>query len=115
MSPLQSSFPELFDAIQKEQTRQKDGLELIASENYTSAAVLEAAQSRQTEIHAAREDVAILRALDVHALWSALGSAYQVWPVRWLEDRGYRWIANHRPLFTSLGDVPECEQPGAHC
>ena len=43
MSPLQSSFPELFDAIQKEQTRQKDGLELIASENYTSAAVLEAA------------------------------------------------------------------------
>ena len=52
MSPLQSSFPELFDAIQKEQTRQKDGLELIASENYTSAAVLEAAGTILTNKYA---------------------------------------------------------------
>jgi glycine hydroxymethyltransferase len=42
MSLLQSGFPELFEAIQQERTRQRDGLELIASENYTSAAVLEA-------------------------------------------------------------------------
>ncbi len=52
MSPLQSSFPELFDAIQHEQTRQKDGLELIASENYTSAAVLEAAGTILTNKYA---------------------------------------------------------------
>ncbi|MGD9858206.1 MAG: serine hydroxymethyltransferase, partial [Planctomycetaceae bacterium] len=35
--------PAVFGAIQHEQRRQTDGLELIASENYTSAGVLEAA------------------------------------------------------------------------
>ena len=52
MSPLQSSFPELFEAIQHERTRQLDGLELIASENYTSAAVLEAAGTILTNKYA---------------------------------------------------------------
>ena len=52
MSPLQSSFPELFDAIQHERTRQHDGLELIASENYTSAAILEAAGTILTNKYA---------------------------------------------------------------
>lgn len=42
MSALQQTDPEIWQAIQEEQVRQKDGLELIASENYTSAAVLEA-------------------------------------------------------------------------
>jgi glycine hydroxymethyltransferase len=32
--------PEVLDAILKEQVRQRDGLEMIASENYTSAAVM---------------------------------------------------------------------------
>ena len=31
--------PELWDAIQKENVRQQDHIELIASENYTSPAV----------------------------------------------------------------------------
>ncbi|MFM9962818.1 MAG: serine hydroxymethyltransferase [Planctomycetaceae bacterium] len=52
MSALQSSFPELFEAIQHERTRQHDGLELIASENYTSAAVLEAAGTVLTNKYA---------------------------------------------------------------
>ena len=52
MSALQTSFPELFDAIQNERTRQLDGLELIASENYTSAAVLEAAGTILTNKYA---------------------------------------------------------------
>ena len=39
------------------------------------AAFLEAAQSRQTEIHAAREDVVVSRALDVAALWSEVSKA----------------------------------------
>src|SRR5260221_14794245 len=43
MSILKTADPALWDAIQHETTRQHDGLELIASENYTSAAVLEAA------------------------------------------------------------------------
>lgn len=52
MSLLQSTFPELFEAIQSERTRQHDGLELIASENYTSAAVLEAAGTILTNKYA---------------------------------------------------------------
>ncbi len=43
MSALEGSDPEVFNAVQNEKSRQRDGLELIASENYTSAAVLEAA------------------------------------------------------------------------
>lgn len=39
------------------------------------AAWLEAAQSRQTEIHAAREDVVVARALDVDGLWEEVAKA----------------------------------------
>lgn len=39
---LQTSDPALWNSIQEERARQRDGLELIASENYTSAAVIEA-------------------------------------------------------------------------
>ena len=52
MSRLQTTFPELFDALQHERTRQIEGLELIASENYTSAAVLEAAGTILTNKYA---------------------------------------------------------------
>ncbi len=52
MSALQTTFPDLFDAIQHERTRQLEGLELIASENYTSAAVLEAAGTILTNKYA---------------------------------------------------------------
>jgi glycine hydroxymethyltransferase len=52
MSSLQQADPELFSAIQHEQERQHDGLELIASENYTSAAVLEAAGTVLTNKYA---------------------------------------------------------------
>lgn len=52
MSALQKSDPEIWAAIQHEQQRQKDGLELIASENYTSAAVLEAAGTVLTNKYA---------------------------------------------------------------
>lgn len=38
---LQTFDPELFELIKKEKMRQKSGLELIASENFTSKAVLE--------------------------------------------------------------------------
>lgn len=42
MSTLQHQDPEIYDAIQQEVARQNDGLELIASENFASRAVLEA-------------------------------------------------------------------------
>ncbi|TWU09663.1 Serine hydroxymethyltransferase [Symmachiella macrocystis] len=52
MSALQTTDPEIYQAVQDEQTRQRDGLELIASENYTSAAVLEAAGTVLTNKYA---------------------------------------------------------------
>lgn len=38
---LQESDPELAEIILKEKERQREGLEMIASENFTSLAVLE--------------------------------------------------------------------------
>ncbi|MGD9855730.1 MAG: serine hydroxymethyltransferase, partial [Planctomycetaceae bacterium] len=51
-SPLAQADPAVFGAIQHEQRRQTDGLELIASENYTSAGVLEAAGTVVTNKYA---------------------------------------------------------------
>ncbi|XP_051988371.1 serine hydroxymethyltransferase, cytosolic-like isoform X1 [Xyrauchen texanus] len=42
LEPLSTNDPEVFDIIKKEKRRQTYGLELIASENFTSRAVLEA-------------------------------------------------------------------------
>ena len=44
--------PDLWDAIQKETRRQEDHIELIASENYTSPAVMEAQGSQLTNKYA---------------------------------------------------------------
>ncbi|MGR3716964.1 MAG: serine hydroxymethyltransferase, partial [Thermohalobaculum sp.] len=40
--PLESRDPELFDAVASELTRQQDEIELIASENIVSRAVMQA-------------------------------------------------------------------------
>jgi glycine hydroxymethyltransferase len=52
MSNLQNEDPTVADIIRREQDRQRLGLELIASENYTSAAVLEAMGSVLTNKYA---------------------------------------------------------------
>ncbi|MFO1021609.1 MAG: serine hydroxymethyltransferase [Planctomycetales bacterium] len=52
MSVLQSNDPALWAALENERKRQKEGLELIASENYTSAGVLEAAGTILTNKYA---------------------------------------------------------------
>src|SRR5437764_10074062 len=52
MDILKDSDPEVCDAIRSEERRQRDELELIASENYTSAAVMEAVGSVLTNKYA---------------------------------------------------------------
>ncbi|MGI9174021.1 MAG: serine hydroxymethyltransferase [Rhodothermales bacterium] len=52
MTELQTHDPDVFDAIQREIERQNNGLELIASENFVSQAVLEAAGSPLTNKYA---------------------------------------------------------------
>jgi glycine hydroxymethyltransferase len=50
--PLAQVDPEIWSAIQSENKRQEDHIELIASENYTSPAVLEAQGSQLTNKYA---------------------------------------------------------------
>ncbi len=52
MSRLAQSDPQVFEAIHDEERRQREDLELIASENYTSAAVMEAVGSVLTNKYA---------------------------------------------------------------
>ncbi len=52
MSSLQQADSEIWNALQQERVRQVEGLELIASENYTSAAVMEAAGTVLTNKYA---------------------------------------------------------------
>jgi glycine hydroxymethyltransferase len=52
MDILKESDPQIFEAIRLEEHRQRDELELIASENYTSAAVMEAVGSVLTNKYA---------------------------------------------------------------
>src|SRR5215510_12771469 len=52
MSHLERHDPAVFDAIQGERRRQQTGLEMIASENYTSPAVMEAQGSCLTNKYA---------------------------------------------------------------
>lgn len=52
MNKLQSQDPSVFASIQAEEVRQRSGLELIASENYTSRAVMEACGSVLTNKYA---------------------------------------------------------------
>lgn len=52
MSFLKSVDPEIYDAVVKETRRQNDNIELIASENFTSLAVMEAVGSALTNKYA---------------------------------------------------------------
>ncbi len=52
MSELSKADPELFEMVQKELARQNDGVELIASENFVSRAVMEAQGSILTNKYA---------------------------------------------------------------
>lgn len=52
MNPLQSNDPQVWEAIEAEAVRQQLGLEMIASENYTSPAVMQAVGSVLTNKYA---------------------------------------------------------------
>ena len=52
MNPIEQADPEVWQAIAAERRRQQDGLEMIASENYTSPAVLAAQGSVLTNKYA---------------------------------------------------------------
>ena len=52
MDHLRTTDPDVFDAIVAEAKRQADGLELIASENFVSRAVLEAMGTVMTNKYA---------------------------------------------------------------
>ena len=52
MNPIEKQDPELWAAIAGEADRQRDGLEMIASENYTSPAVMQACGSVLTNKYA---------------------------------------------------------------
>src|SRR5436190_2285380 len=52
MNPLQHADPDVWNAIQGERRRQQEGLEMIASENYASPAVLAAQGSVLTNKYA---------------------------------------------------------------
>ncbi len=52
MNPLQQQDPQVWESIQAEAVRQQDGLEMIASENYTSLPIMQAAGSVLTNKYA---------------------------------------------------------------
>ncbi len=52
MPPLEDADPTVFQLVQRETQRQEDGLELIASENFTSRAVMDAMGSPLTNKYA---------------------------------------------------------------
>jgi glycine hydroxymethyltransferase len=52
MSVMQTQDPAVFESIEQERNRQRFGLEMIASENYTSRAVMEACGSVLTNKYA---------------------------------------------------------------
>lgn len=52
MNPIETADPEVWQAIQAEKRRQQTGLEMIASENYTSPAILHAQGSVLTNKYA---------------------------------------------------------------
>jgi len=44
--------------------------------------------------------------------WALLSRLYVLAPVRWIEDRLYRWVAEHRPLLSRLwGTKPPFDEP----
>ncbi len=47
---------------------------------------------------------------ELGGFWAWLASLYRLAPLRWIEDRGYRWVAGHRTWLSRWwGAPPEWE------
>lgn len=95
---------------QTPQLRERYGLSLAQTE--AEAWVIALASGRRWSGAAATN-----RVLAEHGgVWAVLAALYQLPPLRWLEDRLYRWIAAHRGwLARFYSATPECERPGVQC
>jgi len=47
--------------------------------------------------------------------WFWIAQMYRLTPIRWLEDRSYRWVADHRSDLRFWSTTPECDQPRVRC
>jgi predicted DCC family thiol-disulfide oxidoreductase YuxK len=47
--------------------------------------------------------------------WSWIAQLYRLRSIRWLEDRAYRWVAEHRSRLSFWSTTPECDVPGVTC
>ena len=72
MRSLFQTDPEVFDAIARETHRQNDNIELIASENFTSPAVMEACGSADQQIRRRLSRQTLLRRLPVRRRFRVL-------------------------------------------
>src|SRR3954469_16015791 len=84
--PLQQVDPELWSAIQRENQRQEDHIELIASENYVSPAVMAAQGTQLTNKYAegypgkryygGREHVDVVERLAIERVQQLFGARF---------------------------------------
>ena len=61
MKSLPQQDPQVWEAIEAEAARQQDGLEMIASENYTSLAIMEAGQYPHQQVRRGLSGTSLLR------------------------------------------------------
>jgi len=48
---------------------------------------------------------------EIGGVWSWLAGLYRLAPIRWIEDRVYRWVANHREGLSRVwGSEPEWKE-----
>ena len=53
---------------------------------------------------------------ELSGVWQPLAALYGLAPVRWIEDRAYRWVAEHRHwLARWYSTAPECDRPDSEC
>jgi predicted DCC family thiol-disulfide oxidoreductase YuxK len=50
---------------------------------------------------------AVNRALrELEGVWPGVAAVYRLPPIRWAEDKGYRWVADHRPWLSRFYSAP---------
>src|SRR5438309_4641502 len=114
MNPIERQDPEVWQAIAAERRRQQDGLELIASENYTSPAVLAAQGSVLTNKYAEGypgkryyggcEQVDVVESLAIERVTQLFGARFaNVQPHSGAQANGAVMLALLQPGDTVLG------------